>query len=113
MQQITQLTDDAKQKATVILDDGSSITINIEYKPLQLGWFITELSYKTFDLQGFRIVTSPNLLRQFKNLIPFGLACFVQQNDEATQQQDFLSGRATLFVLSAQEVVDYEAILSG
>ncbi len=113
MNQITQITDDPKQSMILILPDGSSTEVHIEYKTMQQGWFISSLIYKTFIVQGLRIVTSPNMLYQFKNQIPFGLACFVQQDDEPTQLQDFSSGRATLFLLDSVDLAAFEGLLVG
>jgi len=113
MLQINNITQDAKQKHTLVLSDGTSAVLELEYKPQQLSWFITSLAYKTFLLQGFRISTSPNCLRQYRNVIPFGLGCFVQDNEELTLQTDFSSGRASLVILTSDEVAYYEDVLSG
>lgn len=113
MNLIQQITNDPRQKQTLILPDGSSMDFVIEYKPQQLGWFIVNLTYKLFSVGNIRIVTSPNILHQFKNQIPFGIACFVTENQEPTTLQDFATGRATLFMLTADEVLFYSEVLSG
>lgn len=113
MKIISQITTDAIQNFSSALDDGSSFNITIQFIPQQLGWFITNLTYGTFILNGFRIVTSPNMLRQFKNQIPFGLACSVVGNREPTFQQDFASGNATLYILNSTDVQSFEDFLSG
>ena len=107
------ITDDYKQKQTLVLADGSQLILIIEFKPMQMGWFINHLEHNDFKLDGIRIVTSPNILHQFKNQISFGLACFVEQNQEPILQQDFLSERAKLYILSAEEVAQYGEFLSG
>lgn len=113
MYQVQQLTDDFKQRFTVTLLDGNVITFQLEYKPLQRGWFITLLNYGDFNLYNTRLVTSPNMLNQFRNVIPFGLKCEVQQNDEPTLQQDLLSERVKLYVLTPAEVAAFGDFLSG
>lgn len=110
---VKEISDEAKQKHTLILPDGSSLTMIVEYKPMQLGWFITQLQYKTFEINNIRIVTSPNMLHQFKNRIPFGIGIFVTDNQEPVLQGDFLSGRAQMFILSAAEVAFFTEVLSG
>ena len=104
MFRIQQITDNAYQQQTLVLPDGESIFIQIEYKPMQYGWFIRRLEYLDFVINGVRICTSPNLLYAFKNQIPFGLACTTEANNEPTQQQDFSSGRSKLYILTAEEV---------
>lgn len=111
---IEQLTSDSKQKQVLLLDDGTTISLTIEYKPLQFGWFITELSRLDFVIQGMRICTSPNLLQQFCNQIPFGLACYTSGNAEPTLQEDFApGGRSQLYILTEAEVIALTAAFRG
>lgn len=113
MQTINGVTADGKQKQRITLPDGSSFTINMEYKPQQYGWFITQLSYGDFVVNNMRLCTSPNLLHQFRHLLPFGLAVYVKTNREATQIQDFSTGAAQMFLLNASETLLYENFLNG
>lgn len=110
---IQEFSNEPKQQHTLVLPDGSRFTVNFEFKPQQTGWFITELTYGSFILRNLRITTNPNILHQFKNLLPFGLGCYVQDNQEAVLPEDFSSGRAKLYVLTRDEVELYEEILSG
>lgn len=111
---IQQVSDDSLQDFSLILPDGSELTLEIYFRPLQYGWFINQLTYGSFELQGVRITVSPNMLHQFKNQIPFGLACYSSGNREPSQQQDFSIGAAQLYILTADEVAEYaEALSSG
>ena len=114
MKLITQITSDPKQKLVVLLDDGTQFELKIEFKPQQFGWFITSLVYgDVLTITGMRICVTPNLLRQFKNQISFGLACYSTASREPTLQEDFSSGAAQLFLLSEAEVQQFEDYLSG
>lgn len=113
MLQVQQISDNAIQSQTIVLPDGTGISLALRFIPLQYGWFITKLQYGTFVLQGLRIVASPNMLYQYGNQIPFGLACFVAGGREPSQQQDFSSGAANLFVLTQDECIAYAAWLAG
>ena len=110
---INQITSDYLQAQNVVLPTGGQFSLTIYYVPQQYGWFITNLTYLSFTLTGLRITTNPNMLQQWKSQIPFGLGCFVTANREPTQLQDFSSGAAQLFVLSAAEVAEYSNILAG
>lgn len=110
---INNITDYPNQQLSVVIEDGSSFTMKLYYMPQQQGWFINNLVYGDFTLNGLRITNNPNMLLQWKNLIPFGLACFSKANREPTLQQDFYSGASTLYVLSAQEVADYYSYIEG
>ena len=111
MLKIQQVTNAPLQKQTLILPDGSSLGLITYFRPLQLGWFIRQLTYGTFVLNEIRITNSPNMLHQFRNQLPFGLACFSTQNREPTQQNDFLSGASILYILTSTEVAQYADIL--
>jgi hypothetical protein len=82
------------------------------YSESQQGWFINNLVYQDFVLNGFRLVVSPNMLNQYKNLIPFGLGCFTTLLREPTLIQDFTSGNFNLYILSSSEVTAYNNLLS-
>lgn len=101
------------QQQRVILPDGSSYSFTIALKPMQLGWFITELTYNDFTVRGLRVVVSPNLLYQFKNELPFGLACYSVGNREPSLISDFASGAATLYTLDSDEVKQLARLISG
>lgn len=113
MFQIQNLTTDSRQKQVLVLPNGDQIQIQIYFVPMQLGWFITRLIYKDFTLNGLRITNSPDLLYQFRNQLPFGLACFSAGNVEPMQIQDFQSGVSKLFILTQDEVSLYTGILNG
>lgn len=114
MYQIKQITSDSLQQQTLVLPDGTQIGLTMYYRPLQYGWFINEITFgSTFTLQGLRITVSPNMLHQFRNQIPFGLACVTATKREPTQITDFSSGAFQLYVLSAAEVAEYASYLQG
>lgn len=110
---IQQITSDTYQKQNLVLPDGTSMNLTLRFVPMQLSWFIDELVYGDFVLQGYRIFNSPNMLHQFKNLIPFGLACVSNESREPSLQQDFSSGASTLYILTAAETAQYTEFLSG
>jgi hypothetical protein len=112
---IQNLTDDPKQEQSITLPDGSRLFLSLYYRQSQNGWFYQELSNVTqkFLVKGMRVVNIPNVLRQFKNLINFGLACYTQGNREPTQLQDFSSGASKLYILTQAEVLEYESYLVG
>lgn len=110
---ISKITSDTSQTQQIIIPNGDPVQLTIYFRPMQYGWFITELTWKNFTLNGLRICNSPNLLYQWKNVLPFGLACFSTDNREPTQQQDFLSKASQLYILSPEEVVEYTEFLTS
>ncbi len=108
---VQQITTDSLQQQTLVLPDGSGVLLQLYFRPLQEGWFINELTWGTFTLKGLRITNSPNMLHQFKNQLPFGLACFSSANREPTLQEDFVSGASKLYLLTEDEVAEYAEFL--
>lgn len=106
MQILDTISNDAKQKHTVLLEsDNSPIVIRLTYKPTQIGWFLDlEYDMKDFAVHGIRITTNTNILNQWRNILPFGLICYCDGNQDPLDLQDFLVERAHLAVLSADEV---------
>lgn len=113
MRLLNQVTANPSQMQRVILSDGSTFTITIVFKPMQLGWFISDLTYGDFNLKGVRIVTSPNILYQYKNVLPFGIACYTSENREPQLQQDFSSGNSKLYLLDEDDVAEIAELFSG
>jgi hypothetical protein len=104
MKLINHISTQPLQQQTLILDNGQTFTLTIEYKPNQIGWFIRQITYNdTFTVNGLRITNFPNILQPWVNLIPFGLGCFSKQNREPMLQEDFQSGNSKLYVLSESE----------
>jgi len=112
MNKINQITNNSRQRQTIPLDDGRTFEIALYYMPMQLGWFIEEIKFGDFTLSSLRITNSPNMLHQFKNKLPFGLACISLDDREPSQQQDFTSGNSVLYVLEEAEVKAYQEYLS-
>lgn len=113
MRQILQLTSDAQQLMTFDLDDGSSVSLSLYFSPMQLGWFIREISYNDFVLDGVRICNSPNFLHQYRNQIPFGIACISMGDREPSLQQDFSSTNSKLYVLTEADLQTVEDFFTG
>ena len=114
MQQIQGISDYPNQQMTMNLPDGSVLVVSILYRASQYGWFFSGLNWNNGQWieNGRRIVTHPNMLRQYKNIIPFGIACLTVNNREPTQKEDFASGASSLYLLTAAEVQAVETSLS-
>lgn len=106
MQILDTISNDAKQKHTILLEkDNSEIVINLVYKPTQIGWFMdVEYAEADFAIYGLRITTNSNLLNQWRNLLPFGIICYCEDNQDPLSIQDFLVEMAHLAILSEEEV---------
>ena len=113
MYRIQNITEDAFQQQTVVLFNGNSMFLQLYFMPMQYAWVITELTYQNFTINGLRICNSPNMLQQFKNKLPFGLACKTAGGREPSLQQDFSSGASSLYILTDAEVEYYSTLLAS
>lgn len=106
MQILDTISNDAKQKHTILLDkDNSQVVIRLIYKPTQLGWFMdVEYETKNFAVYGLRVTTNLNILNQWRNTIPFGIVCYCEDAQDPLSIEDFLVKRAYLAVLDEDEV---------
>lgn len=106
MQTLDTISNDAKQKHTVLLEkDNTPIVIQLTYKPTQIGWFLdVEYDTKNFSVYGLRVTTNLNILNQWRNVLPFGIICYCEDNQDPLSVEDFLVGRAHLAILNEDEV---------
>ena len=103
MQQITSITSDSKQRMTLVLENNESVDFLLYYLPRQQSWFYN-FTYNNLTCNSSRVVLSPNALRQFKNIIPFGIAFTANSYVEPFNITDFSSGRVNMYVLNKEEV---------
>lgn len=113
MYRIQQITVDPIQKQSLLLTDGSAVTIQMRFVEQQYGWFIDELTHGDFTLKGLRITNHYNMLMPFRNRIPFGLACISDNDREPTQKEDFFSEASKLYILSEDEVDYFTELVNG
>lgn len=110
---IQSVTSDPYQQQSVTLGDGTFVTFTLRFVPLQQTWVFDQISWQTFVVNGLRCCNSPNLLYQWKNLLPFGLGCFSKSNRDPQLQEDFQSGASKLYILTEAEVLEYEDFLEN
>lgn len=106
------LTDQPNQQYPISLPDGSTATLSLQYWPQQVGWYY-DLSWNgqtpPWQLIGQELVTAPNILRQFKNIIPFGITVSTIDGLDPTDQEDFVNGTATMVLLNASDIASIES----
>lgn len=111
MIKLTNLTNSASQQTDLISGTGESIPFNLRFLPRINGW-VFDCSWTNgvivFDLQGARLTMGPNILRQYRNQIDFGLMCVSDDGFEPQFIDDFVTGRVQLFLLSPADVANIE-----
>lgn len=110
---ITGISDYPNPIVPVTLPDGTTLTLTLYWRPQQSGWFY-DLAWDgqtpTWLNHGMRLVAGPNVLRQYKNQLTFGLQVSTSDGLDPNGQEDFADGTCTLTLLDDQEVVTAEAV---
>lgn len=107
MKQITEITSEARQLLTITTEAQDIFTLELNYSDLQQSWFYN-LTFGDIIINGRKIITSPNILRTFKNVLPFGITVTSTDAGEPIFIDDFTSNRIALYVLEESEVTENE-----
>lgn len=107
MIEFTEITSEPNQNLTLIGENGENIEFNLRYMPSQESWFCS-FTYEDFTINGLRVVNSPNFIRNFKNILPFGIGCTLVDKSDPYFIDDFSTGRAKLVLLTSDEVEQIE-----
>lgn len=108
---IDTISNEPKQTMQLVIDGYATATLTIEFKPNQYAWFYS-LIWNDFATNQELMSNAPNLLRQYKNILPFGLLLNTTSGADPLSQDAFLT-TSSLFLLSADEVLTVEEILYG
>lgn len=90
---LTNLTLNNVQTTTAILADGSALTLTFRYRAAVQRWTV-DISYpKTgFIFNGKGLSTHPNLLRTWRNVIPFGIQVVTADGTDPFLPSDLAPG---------------------
>lgn len=91
---------------------GGDISFSLYYRPRTQNWY-ADISFKTFTLNGQKLVRGPNVLSRHINQIPFGLAVNVADNFEPFLINDFTTGRVGLYLLTSAEVAQIDMLIQN
>lgn len=110
MKLLTGFTNNPKQTLVILLADDTAVSLSLEYRPNQAGWFY-DWTYQGRTVNGNRLVSSPNILRAFRDLIPFGLAVLASGNVEPLNQQDLVDGTVKIYLLDSADLARVEEVV--
>lgn len=107
MQVITTLTDYPNQRHQLVLENRESADFRLYFLARQRSWYY-DITYKDLTINCNKVVLTPNSLRQFRNILPFGLAFYTDGFVEPFKIDDFSSGRIKMAILNSDEVKQVE-----
>lgn len=106
MEIITCLNGDPKQRFNYTIED-NTLYVNLYFYQTQKSWFF-DIEYGDLICKGMRVTLSPNALRCFRRLIPFGIGFLSDSLAEPYALDDFETGRISMVILSQDEVNELE-----
>jgi hypothetical protein len=116
---IDNLTAASDQTTVLVLPDNSTATLRLRFKPRTQRW-VADVAYANtgFQLFGLNVCTFPNVLRPWRNVLPFGLAFVTSDGTDPFNVNDFASfgdqpARVTVYLLDAADVAAVEAQVIG
>lgn len=100
MQQIT-----ITENSTIEIINGNNETYTgyINYNSSRQGWFL-DLVSESFSVYGIRITSVPNVLRQWKDRLGFGICVLTENKSEPFFLEDFNTGRAKMYLLEPDDL---------
>ena len=101
------ITNDPHQVMTLTGLPGINIAMTLDYNPRTTQWILS-VNDGTTQIQGLAVVTALNMLRQWKNIVSYGIACVRTDGLDPYQIDDFANGIANLYLLNAAEVAAIE-----
>lgn len=112
MQQLKGFTQSPFQTAKLPLEINEEAIIRLKFSPTQYSWYF-DIEYGDIISNGNKLVLGSNILRAFKNIIPFGLALKSLDGVDPFKLDDFTGDnpRVKIYLLNEQEVLEVERIL--
>lgn len=107
MKLINRLTDDAHQTMNIVGEENEIISFNLYFMPTQKAWFC-DIIWNTFEVTGLQVVFTANMLHTWSSILPFGICCWTIDGYDPAYINDFLTGRAQLYILSTSDVASLE-----
>lgn len=115
MVQIDNLSDASDQVTQIQMPDGTVGTLELFFLGAINRWSFnfTHPQFPAGALKGQMLCDHPNILRNFKNILDFGMACDSGTGTGPTDIEAFASGRCSLFLLDAEDVAAVELGIYG
>jgi hypothetical protein len=105
---INSITDDPMQQFVLDGIPGVSVGILLRYMPRIQIWNM-DVAWNNFTADGVPLLCGPNILRQWRNIIPFGIAITNNYFLDPYSLTDFSGGNSQFYLLDSTDVAAVEA----
>ena len=108
MVQITELTGDYRQRHIIPIEGSDTRAfLTLEFKTNLNCWFYS-ITWGEFSIKNHQIVTGANILRQYKNRVPFGIMVATNNVLDPLTLECWVDGTAELYVLNTEDTAYVE-----
>ena len=107
--QITSITTDPRQTHKLPVEGFDDCEMTLTWRDTQSSWF-ADFTFGDVEIFGMRLCSSPNILSQFANRLPFGISVFGEDKQDPITIEAFANGSTTFLMLNAAEVAELGAI---
>ena len=112
MKQITTIDSNPSQSLYFITDDGIKLHFTLRFFPRLQRWSL-DIESDDFNVNGVNVLTHPNILDKFNNLITYGINISTTDGLDPWRVDDFESGYASFNVLNEDEKEMVTRFLDG
>ena len=108
MKKIVNISNKPKQHISLKTDSGENVDFYLEYKPRVESWFLS-FKYKEIEANNLTVCLHPNILRQFRKNIDFGIGFMSDSKVEPFSIDDFKLNKCQMILLSPDDVNNIES----
>ena len=112
MRKIDGLSAQPNQRFRMTSDDGEPIRFRLVFRPTSEQWYI-DVESGNFAINGLRVVESPDLLYQYRNIVPFGILCRVRGDGEPQVVNDFASERVAIYLVEGDTLAGVRRVFDA
>ncbi len=110
MRQIVVLNDIAKQNFKVSIANYDFVDVTLEFSRSQYSWYMSIKWGDAFEVNNDRVACSPNLLRQYRDIIPFGFLIRGPDSIDPFAIDAWMNGWG-IYILDETDLIDVESLL--
>ena len=103
---IDAIENDLNQKIVCVQENNETFDLTLRHDATSQKWYFG-IEKDDFIINNATLVLHPNILRQFKNIINFGLMVVSNDGLDPAFENDFIS-RVSVYILSQDEVEEFE-----
>lgn len=110
MKKIVNISNNPKQHIQLVTDNGDDVDFYLEYKPRVESWFFS-FRWKNIEANNLTVCLHPNILRQFKRIMDFGIGFRSYTKIEPFFIDAFSAGKCEMVLLNEDDIQEIEAVI--